>query len=35
MQVLKVEKVNKVLKNKKILNNISFEVETGEVYGFL
>ena len=35
MTILKLDKVNKKLKKKQILNNVSFEVQTGEVYGFL
>ena len=33
--VLKVEKLNKTIKSKKVLNNVSFEVKSWEVYGFL
>lgn len=33
--VLKVNKLNKIIKGKKILNDISFEVKAGEIYGFL
>jgi len=33
--VLRVDKLNKIIKKKKILNNVSFEVKSWEVYGFL
>ena len=33
--VLKVKKLNKTIKNKKVLNDVSFEVKAWEVYGFL
>ena len=33
--VLKVEKLNKKIKDKQILNNVSFEVKAWEIYGFL
>jgi len=35
MEVLKVEKLSKKIKNKQILDNISFSVKQGEIYGFL
>ncbi len=33
--ILSLNNINKSLKGKKILNNISFEVNSGDVYGFL
>lgn len=33
--VLKVDKLNKKIWNKQILNNVSFEVKSWEIYGFL
>ena len=33
--VLKVKNLNKTIKKKKVLNNVSFEVGAGEIYGFL
>ena len=33
--VLKVKNLNKTIKKNKILNNVSFEVESWEIYGFL
>ena len=33
--VLKVKKLNKTIKNKKVLNDVSFKVKAWEIYGFL
>jgi ABC-2 type transport system ATP-binding protein len=33
--ILKVKNLNKILWKKQVLNNVSFEVKSGELYGFL
>jgi ABC-type multidrug transport system ATPase subunit len=35
MTILEVKNLNKMLAGKKVLKNISFSVQEGEIYGFL
>jgi ABC-2 type transport system ATP-binding protein len=35
MKILEVKNVTKYLSKKKILKDVSFSVEAGEIYGFL
>ncbi len=35
MKILEVKKIEKILAKKKVLDKISFSVESGEIYGFL
>lgn len=34
-KILEVKKINKILAKKEVLKDVSFSVETGEIYGFL